>query len=116
MKLAFALLACALAAFAGIDGSWTAQTKSGNFTLDLKTKDGKITGSVMREGKKKPVIQSIQNARLDGNRLTFTTTQSTKKAVTSFSWEATVGDNQIEGKRTREGAKHGVAFTAKRAN
>jgi len=127
MKLACALLACALAASAvEIDGVWTAQTTprkgkaadkpAATFTLDLKTRDGKITGTVSMAGKRKPVVLSVQNGKLDGDRLSFTTVQHSKKADVAFSWQATAGAGQIDGTRTREGAKRGVPFTAKRSN
>ncbi len=125
MKLAFAFLACILAASAaGLDGQWNAEVSTrGNktapmpnntFTLSLKSQSGQVTGVVLLPGKKKPRQQIIQNAKLDGNTLTFTTIQSGKKATASFSWQVTVDGDQMTGTRTREGAKHGAAFKAKR--
>ena len=125
MKLAFAFLACILAASAaGLDGQWNAEvstrgnkiapTPNNTFTLSLKSHDGQVTGMVLLPGKKKPRQQNIQNAKLDGNTLTFTTIQSGKKATASFSWQVTVDGDQMTGTRTREGAKHGAAFKAKR--
>jgi hypothetical protein len=125
MKLALALLACVLAASAaGIDGQWNAElsarnqkaaaAKNQSFTLALKSQDGQVTGFVMAAGKKRTRQQAIQNAKLDGNQLTFTTLQKGKKANVTFSWTVTVDGDQMSGTRTREGAKHGVAFKARK--
>jgi hypothetical protein len=130
MKLAIAFLTCVLAASAaGIDGQWNAEliargkkaattAPAMSFTLSLKAQDnGQVTGSVMVPGKKKSRPLNIQNAKLDGNRLTFTTVQTPKKkdAIT-FSWQVTVNGDQMSGTRTRAGAKHGVSFKAKRSS
>src|SRR5579863_5900410 len=128
MKLAFALLAFALASFAaGLDGDWNAQltTRGKNaqadenqtFTLSLKTnKDGKVSGMVTLAGKKKPRLMNIQNAKLDGNTLTFMTQQSGKKGTgAAFLWQVKVDGDQMTGTRTRDGVKRGQAFQAHRA-
>ena len=126
MKLAFALLAFVLAASAaGIDGDWKAQLTThgkkaaapvtNSFTLTLKTKDGQVSGMVTAAGKKKPRVQSIQNAKLDGNTLTFTTVQTGKKATSAFTWQVTIDGDQMSGTRTRDGARRAVPFKAQRA-
>ena len=128
MKLAVAFLACALAASAaGIDGTWNAELQARGkkaaaaagpakgFTLALKSQDGQVSGSVKVAGKKKGVPVSIQNAKLDGNRLTFTTVQTGKKETVTFSWQVTVDGDQMTGTRTREGAKKGVPFKARKS-
>jgi len=126
MKLAVAFVACALAASAaGIDGTWNAElqargkkaaaTPAKGFTLALKSQDGQVTGSVKVAGKKKGLPVSIQNAKLDGNRLTFTTVQTGKKETVTFSWQVTVNGDQMTGTRTREGAKKGVPFKARKS-
>jgi len=125
MKLAIVFLACLLAASAAeIDGRWTAETtarkkaataQNTTFTLELATgQDGKVTGTVSLPGKKRPRSQRIQSATLDGNRLNFTTIQTTKKAEVKFSWQVTVDGSQMTGTRTREGAKHGLPFKARK--
>ena len=128
MKLALAALAFALlASAAGIDGRWNAQTsprknnKAGAdpaaFTLDLKTQDGKLTGTVSMPGKKKPRLQTIAAGTVDGAKVTFTTSQvAKKKNAVTFTWQATIDGDQLTGTRTREGAKRGVGFTAKRGS
>jgi len=125
MKLAVAFLTCVLAASAaGIDGQWNAQlTARGkkpatvqpkSFALSLKSQDGQVTGTVMVPGKKKSRPVTIQNAKLDGNRLTFTTVQTGKQNTVKFSWQVTVDGDHMTGTRTREGAKKGVPFRARR--
>jgi hypothetical protein len=123
MRLAFVLLGCVLAApAAGIDGHWNAEIVRGKkasaqpaavFSLDLKSSNGKVTGMVALAGKKRPQIQSVENGRLVGDRLTFTTSQKGKNPV-SFSWDVTLQGDQLSGSRTRDGAKRSQAFTAKR--
>jgi hypothetical protein len=123
MRLALALFACALASSAaGIDGHWVAQLARGKkaaaqppapFSLDLKTSGGAVTGAVTLPGKKKPQFQKIENGKLDGGRLTFTTSQKGKNPV-SFSWEVTLQGDKLAGSRTRDGAKRGQTFTAQR--
>ena len=126
MKLAFAFIAIALAASAaGLDGQWNAElvargrkaapTQNNAFTLTLKSKDGQMTGTVALPGKKKPRYLDIQNAKLDGNTLTFTTSQTTRKATVNFSWQVTLEGDQLTGARTREGARKPVSFKAHRA-
>src|SRR2546427_498764 len=102
MKFAVAFLTCVLAASAaGIDGQWNAElTARGkkaatapvrSFTLALKSQqDGLVTGSIVVPGKKKARPMDIKNAKLDGNRLTFTTVQAGKKDTLTFSWQVTV--------------------------
>jgi hypothetical protein len=111
---------------AGIDGQWNGQLVPGKkavappanstFTLMLKSsQDGQVTGRLVTPGKKKPKEHTIRNARLDGNRLTFTTVQGGKKSSVTFSWQVTIEGDQMSGTRTREGARHGQAFKARRS-
>jgi len=123
MKLALALFAFALAApAAGMDGHWSAQFAGGKnaaaqpsqpFSFDLKISGAGVTGSVALPGKKKPRVEAIENGKLDGTHLTFTTSQKGKKPV-SFNWEVTLEGDQLAGSRTRDGARHGQKFTAQR--
>jgi hypothetical protein len=69
----------------------------------------------MTAGKKRTRQQAIQNAKVDSNPLTFTTLRKGKKANVNFSWQVTVDGDQMSGTRTREGAKHGVAFKARKS-
>jgi len=111
----------------GIDGQWNAElsargkkaaapAQTSTFTLNLKTQDGQVTGSVAVAGKKTPHQQSIQNAKLDGNQLPFKTVQTgKKKASVTFSWQVTVDGDQMTGTRTHEGARRGVTFQARKS-
>jgi len=124
MKIAVALLACAVGVYAaGIDGRWSAETTARNknavnkritFTLDLKAMDGKLSGSVLVGKKARPL--PIWDGIVDGNRITFTTRQKNKKADVRLTWTAIVNGDQLSGTRTREGARKGQPFTAKRVN
>jgi len=126
MRLTMALLVCALASHAaGIDDRWTASAtvhsqksaeKQVAFTLDLKTLDGKLTGSVNVDGGKRSRLQIIENGKVEGDRVTFSTHVKNKKRDATFLWVAAVNGDQLTGTRTREGAKKGLEFTAKRAN
>jgi hypothetical protein len=128
MKPALAFLTCLLAASAvGIDGQWNpeltargrkaAAAPTKTLTLGLKSQDGQVTGSVIVPGKKRSRPLNIQNARLDGNRLSFTTVQTGKnKDAVTFSWQVTVNGDQMTGVRTRAGAKHGVPFKARKSS
>ncbi len=126
MRLMITLLACALASSAaGVDDRWNATAtvrskkvadKQVAFTLDLKTVDGKLTGSVSIAGVKKPRLQPIEDGKIDGDRVTFSTHRKTKKGEATILWVAAVNGDQLTGTRTREGAKKGLDFTAKRAN
>lgn len=123
MKLALAVFACALAGLAaGIDGHWNADTAPNkkaadqppaNFSLDLKTVDGVVTGTVAIPGKKKPQFEKVENAKFDGAHLSFTTSQKGRTAAT-FTWVATLDGDQLTGTRTRDGGKGSKKFTAKR--
>ena len=126
MKLAMALFAlAALAHAAGIDGRWSAETvpngkkaapKVTTFRLDLKSQDGVVTGTVTADSGKKGRAQTIRDGKIEGNRITFKTTQKSKKAENSFTWTATMDGDKLTGTRTRDGARRGLAFTARRAN
>jgi hypothetical protein len=126
MKTAIVLLACAFAAHAAaIDGRWTAQAslhrkkaanKQVTFTLDLATQNGTLSGTVLASSAKKPRPQPIENGRVDGDRVTFSTHASKKADSPTFLWTAALNGDQLTGTRMRQGAKKGQSFTAKRMN
>jgi hypothetical protein len=124
MKLVFALILCAFCALAeGVDGHWNVEAMKGakkdadqppaSFSLDLKTVDGKVSGTIAIAGKKKPQVLKVENAKFDGTHLTFSTTQKGKNAAV-FNWDATLNGDQLSGTRTRDGAKRGQQIIAKR--
>ena len=88
--------------------------KPGAFTLDLKTRDGGVTGSVSIDTAKKARPQSIQDVKVDGDTIRFTTRVVNKKSDTTFLWSATVDGDKITGTRSRDGAKGTQQFTGKR--
>lgn len=105
-----------------MDGHWNAEVVRGKkaadtpgavFSLDLKTTDGVVSGTVSIAGKKRPEFEKLQNVKLDGVHLTFITTQSGKNPAT-FSWEITLQGDQLVGSRTRQGTARVQNFTAKR--
>jgi hypothetical protein len=113
-----------LSALAGIDGKWTAEfqtrgkkaaannkKRSSTATLNLKSEDGKLTGSV--SGGRKQI--AIQDGKLDGERFSFTTIQKSKRGEAKMMWTGTVNGDQITGTRSREGTKRSASFTAKRS-
>ena len=127
MKLAILWIACVLAAHAtGVDGRWSAQPTAHakktpakpapTYVLDLKTQDGKLTGTVSVDAGKKARSQAIENGRVDGDKITFTTHAKNRKSDATFQWTATLNGDQLRGTRLRDGARKGQSFTARRAN
>jgi len=128
--LSIVTLCCAVAlvaAAAGIDGKWAttikmpAGKKQGGearevqFTLDLKSDGGKITGSVSGGAGRRPVTQEIQSGKLEGNKFSFVTVQKAKDGQErKFVWEGAVQGDELRGTRGLEGARRGIEFTAKR--
>lgn len=119
-----ALLLCLATAtlFAGVDGLWNAEfkvtsKKKGTETrvvaLELHTAQGALTGTVSGGGKKSRPM-TIQNGKIDGDRISFTTVQKGKNGDQTFIWEGTLQGDQISGDRKRDGGKRGQSFVAKR--
>jgi hypothetical protein len=119
------LLTACLAAAAAIDGTWLADVKGRapkkagggevitHVQMNLKA-DGMIpTGTVSGAGKRGAAMK-IVDGKIDGNSFSFTTVQTTKKGETRLVWQGTVSGDTMSGTRTRNGAKHGQSFTAKR--
>ena len=123
MKRVALLLSLAVATlFAGADGRWNAElkvtskkkgTEIRNVSLDLRTSQGALTGTVSGAGKKARPM-AIENGKIDGDRISFTTVQKGKNGDQIFVWEGTIQGDQISGERRRDGAKRGQPFVAKR--
>jgi hypothetical protein len=125
MKLIFpALFVLSLAAYAApIDGHWTGQTsirskKNPNvrttmYALDLKAEGDALTGTVTVQGAKKPRTASIQDAKIDGETIHFTTIG---RADQKFDWTLALNGDQLKVSRWREGAKRTQQFVALRRN
>lgn len=120
-----ALLLCLVVGtlFAGADGRWNAEfkitskkkgTEIRNVSLDLRTSQGSLTGTVSGSAGKKSRPLEIQNGKINGDRFSFTTVQKGKKGDMTFIWEGTVQGDQISGERKRDIGKRGQSFVAKR--
>ncbi len=135
MRIAFSILALgcvvALAApAADIDGKWTAEVKmaggkkagkrggaaqqTSTATLDLKSEGDKVTGSIVVSGGRRDRTLDIKDGKIEGNRFSFTTVQTTRKGESKQRWEGVVEGNELKGTRTPENARRGAPFTAKR--
>lgn len=126
MKLIIpALFLLALTAHAApIDGHWTGETsirskknpnvKTTAYALDLKSEGDALTGTVSVQRAKKPRIAPIQDVKIDGDTIHFTT--AGKKADTKFDWTLALNGDQLKVSLWREGAKHTQQFVAMRAN
>lgn len=124
-----AILSAALAFAAGIDGRWTSEIaartpkkgakagKPGNptvLTFNFKSEGGKLTGTVRGGAGKRATSMDIQNGKIEGDRFSFTTIQKTKNGENKFSWSGTLKGDEFQGTRSRDGARRGQSFTAKR--
>jgi hypothetical protein len=117
------LLAVALASAATLDGTWSSEMKTKSkkggdrtvqVTFNLKTQGDQITGTVVSGGKKRNATAQIQDGRIDGNRFSFTTVQTTRKGEQKQQWKGTIDGDTLEGTRSRSGGRRGQSFTAKR--
>jgi hypothetical protein len=122
---AIALLAMAWAASAAnLDGKWAVEmtpggkkggvAKSTSIEFDLKSQESQLTGSVAAAKGKHARQVAFQDGKIDGDTFTFTTVKHGKKGDVKFSWQGTLKGEQIRGTRSKEGAKHGTPFIAKR--
>jgi hypothetical protein len=117
------LLAVALASAATLDGTWSSEMKMKSkkggdrtvqVTFNLKTQGDQITGTVVSGGKKRNATAQIQDGKIDGNRFSFTTVQTTRKGEQKQQWKGTIDGDTLEGTRSRSGGRRGQSFTAKR--
>ena len=88
--------------------------KTATVTLELKSQGSQLTGSVIASKGKRARPTAIQDGKIDVERFTFLTVQHAKKGDVKFTWQGTLNGEQISGTRSRDGAKWGVPFTAKR--
>src|SRR5437870_4070537 len=102
----FALVLPALAQ--SVDGKWeatlTTQRGEQKISFDLKNASGKVTGTVT-QGQGQP--QDIKNGKLDGNKLSFETSQAPRGGgdPVTINWTGTVGADSL--KLTRGAAPGG---------
>lgn len=96
---------------AGVDGKWSGerkiQTPDGEertltTTLELKSDGSALTGK-MSAGPRGDV--DIQDGKVDGNKITFTTQMSTPRGDFTVNWEGTVSGDEMT--LTRQGGPGG---------
>ena len=120
----FALLSVAIAATgfaAAIDGAWTSQIKTKgkkgekttSLSFDLKSDGTALTGTVSGVRKKQGSTM-VEGGKFENGAFSFKTVDKTRKGDVKFLWRGTVEGTELKGTRTREGAKRGMEFTAKR--
>ena len=121
-----AWLAAAALSAASIDGNWIFETKNQNkksgaettakVTLALKSEGAALTGAVTTGGRRRNTTAEIKDGKIDGNRISFVTVTQKRKGEQKFTWTATLEGDELRGTRTREGARRGIEFTARRPN
>jgi hypothetical protein len=126
LSLAVVCFTACLAAGAPIDGTWTAEmkVKGGKKTagmerivavkFHLKSDGDKASGTVVSGARKRSVTAQIVDGKIEGNRFSFTTVQTTKKGEQRLVWQGTVDGDTLQGTRSRNGGKRGQSFTARR--
>ena len=103
------LLVLCLAAFAAdVTGKWTfeQQGRGGNpttVTLNLKADGGKLTGSVVRPGRNGNMEAQITDGKIDGNNVSFKTSQQMGDNTVTTEYSGTVNGDSISLKVTRPG-------------
>jgi hypothetical protein len=119
---------CAASLFAlpvTIDGKWKGEIKDGGrkktataaatpVTFEFKTEGDRVTGTASVSGGKRARTAEISEGKIEGNTVSFTTVQRTRKGEVKTSWTGTLEGEQLKGTRTRVGAKRGAAFTLTR--
>jgi hypothetical protein len=113
---------------ASIDGKWVAEVKAkagkkkggGERTtaiaFDLRSSGDALTGIVTSGGRRRDRSMEIRDGRIEGDSFSFTTVQKNRKAKAErkWTWKATLQGDELRGIRSREGARRGVPFTARR--
>ena len=104
------LLALSLAAFAAdVTGKWTFEQagRNGNtttVTLNLKSDGSKLTGTVTRPGRGgSPMEAQITDGKIDGNNISFKTSQQMGDNTMTTEYSGTVSGDSISLKVTRPG-------------
>lgn len=129
-RIAIAVLALATGlAAASIDGKWVAQFdtrgRAGNAAaraqnveviLDLKSEGTDLKGTVTMGAGRRSRENPIVEGKIEGEKFSFTTVQKNQQGEVKINWTGTVKGDELVGERTREGARRGVPFTAKRKN
>jgi hypothetical protein len=124
IRMVLAGLIAATAWAASVDGKWDFETTQRNqkkgtestlkVTLDLKTDGSTLKGAVITHNPRRDVTASIQDGKISGDQISFVTVNQNPKGDVKFTWTGTLSGDDLRGTRTREGAKRGVDFNAKR--
>lgn len=120
-------LAClalsAAALLAGVDGKYTSERKmerdGQSFTIhqtfDLKADGNKLTGKItMQFGEMDPINMDITDGKVDGNKVSFSTTMETPNGSMKMSYKGSVEGDTFKGESMREGGDQSRPFEAKR--
>ena len=93
---------------ASIDGKWKAEQKmerNGNeftitTTLDLKADGANLTGSVTTGFGERQRTSEVQNGKMEGNKVTFTTKQQMRDQEFEVKWNGSVEGDELKLTRT----------------
>ena len=117
--LILALFLCFAAAWAAdFAGTFKASipAKKGDpteLTFKLKAEGEKLTGAVVNARGREA---AIEDGKVAGDTITFTVKQGGRKQTVATKYEGKVSGDEIKFTSTREGARRGRDFTAKRVN
>ena len=89
-----------------LDGKWTGtmkipankkqEARETPVTLEIRSEGETVKGTVSASrGKKAPALE-IQDAKIDGNKVNFTTVTKTKKGEQSTQWEGTLEGSALK--------------------
>ncbi len=94
---------------ADVDGTWLLKrtTQKGEVELELELKlkaDGDaLTGTYGRKGARR--ANPISDGKIDGDEISFSTVQRTKKGESKILWKATISGSEMNGESGREGRR-----------
>ncbi len=104
-----------------IDGEWESDFPvpggrggTAHLTMDLRVDGDRLSGSIHTQAGKFKKTKEIQDGKVDGNRFTFTTSESGRNGQLTLQWEGTANGDTMSGSRKPEGAGQSYPFTARR--
>lgn len=122
LRLSAAIALFAASMLAGVDGKYVAERKmerdGQSFTIiqtfDLKADGSKLTGKILMQfGDMEPRAMDIADGKVDGNKVSFSTTMETPNGSMKMSYKGTIDGDTFKGETMREGGE-GRPFEAKR--
>ncbi len=120
--IAIALFTSVVLAAAGVDGKWKSENESqtkkrGKVTattvFDFKADGGKLTGTVTASAGKRDRSLDIEDGKIEGNQISFTTVQKTKKRESKLIWKGTIEGDVLKLTRSVDGRRE-QSLSAKR--